>query len=78
MWFFSDHRINCCSFSATNSLESGGQTGNLDDPAYEGGHYYDAAPGEGPHLGLANARRIAMIHYRSDEEFDRRFDRIQQ
>ena len=52
-----------------------GRQAIVDDPAYEGGHYYDAAPGKGPHLGLANARRIAMIHYRSDEEFDRRFDR---
>lgn len=47
----------------------------LDDPAFRGGHYYDSKPGEGPHRGLANARRIAMIHYRSGEEFDRRFDR---
>ncbi len=52
-----------------------GRQAILDDPGYRGGHYYDAAPGEGPHLGLANARRIAMIHYRSGEEFDRRFDR---
>tara|TARA_B100000674_G_scaffold282010_1_gene233198 strand:- start:4192 stop:5394 length:1203 start_codon:yes stop_codon:yes gene_type:complete len=52
-----------------------GRQAIVDDPAYEDGHYYDAAPGKGPHLGLANARRIAMIHYRSDEEFDRRFGR---
>jgi homoserine O-acetyltransferase len=52
-----------------------GRQSILDDPAYQGGHYYDAPLGEGPHRGLANARRIAMIHYRSGEEFDRRFDR---
>ena len=52
-----------------------GRRAILDDPAYQAGHYYDSEPGNGPHLGLANARRIAMIHYRSDEEFDRRFDR---
>jgi len=52
-----------------------GRQAILDDPAYQAGHYYDSEPGNGPHLGLANARRIAMIHYRSDEEFDRRFDR---
>ncbi len=47
-----------------------------DDPNFAGGNYYDAPAGAGPHLGLANARRIAMIHYRSAAEFDRRFDRI--
>jgi len=52
-----------------------GRQSILDDPAYQGGHYYDSPLGEGPHRGLANARRIAMIHYRSGEEFDRRFDR---
>lgn len=46
-----------------------------DDPAFAGGDYYDAPKGGGPHRGLANARRIAMIHYRSSAEFDRRFDR---
>ena len=52
-----------------------GRQAILDDPAYGQGNYYEANPGDGPHLGLANARRIAMIHYRSDEEFDRRFGR---
>ncbi len=46
-----------------------------DDPAFAGGNYYDAPAGEGPHRGLANARRIGMIHYRSNDEFTRRFDR---
>ena len=39
-----------------------------------GGDYYDAAPGEGPHAGLAVARAIAQITYRSDEVFSDRFD----
>ncbi len=46
-----------------------------DDPAFAGGNYYDAPDGEGPHRGLINARRIGMIHYRSNDEFTRRFDR---
>ncbi|WP_419841714.1 homoserine O-acetyltransferase MetX [Candidatus Poriferisodalis sp.] len=52
-----------------------GRQSILDDPNFRGGRYYDAADGEGPHRGLANARRIAMIHYRSGDEFDRRFAR---
>ena len=52
-----------------------GRQAILDDPKFRGGHYYDAADGDGPHRGLANARRIAMIHYRSTDEFDRRFAR---
>ena len=45
------------------------------DPGFRGGEYYDAAPGEGPHRGLAVARAIAMIHYRSEIEFADRFGR---
>jgi homoserine O-acetyltransferase/O-succinyltransferase len=45
------------------------------DPGWRGGEYYDAPPGEGPHEGLALARRIAQIHYRSDESYHQRFDR---
>ncbi len=52
-----------------------GRLAILDDPKFADGHYYDAAEGDGPHRGLANARRIAMIHYRSGDEFDRRFAR---
>lgn len=52
-----------------------GRQAILDDPGWNGGQYYDAGPGGGPGKGLANARRIAMIHYRSDEEFERRFGR---
>lgn len=52
-----------------------GRQAILDDPKFNGGQYYGAVNGDGPHLGLANARRIAMVHYRSDEEFNRRFAR---
>jgi homoserine O-acetyltransferase len=45
------------------------------DPRWRSGDYYDAAPGEGPHRGLALAREIAQITYRSDPVFRERFDR---
>lgn len=45
------------------------------DPNWRGGRYYDAGPGEGPHAGLATARAIAQITYKSDEVFQQRFGR---
>jgi homoserine O-acetyltransferase len=45
------------------------------DPAYNDGDYYDAPDGEGPHRGLALARRMALINYRSPTELNERFDR---
>jgi len=45
------------------------------DPNWNGGDYYDAAPGEGPHQGLAVAREMAHITYRTEAEFAERFDR---
>ncbi len=45
------------------------------DPNWRGGDYYDAPPGEGPHAGLALARMIAQITYRSDDVFSDRFGR---
>jgi len=45
------------------------------DPNFRGGDYYDAAPGQGPHRGLALARAIAQITYRSDTVFRDRFGR---
>ncbi len=45
------------------------------DPGFRGGDYYDAVPGEGPHVGLGIARQIAHITYRSERELDVRFGR---
>ena len=43
------------------------------DPAWAGGAYL---PGEGPSAGLAAARALAMITYRSGAEFQARFGRL--
>lgn len=45
------------------------------DPYYRDGNYYDAPDGIGPHGGLATARRIAMLNYRSNTELNERFGR---
>jgi homoserine O-acetyltransferase len=45
------------------------------DPRWRNGDYYDAAPGEGPHVGLGLARRIAHLSYRSEAELEIRFGR---
>jgi homoserine O-acetyltransferase len=52
-----------------------GRTALAIDPRFRDGEYYDAAPGDGPHAGLAVARSIAQIHYRSDPVFGERFGR---
>lgn len=48
------------------------------DPAFRGGNYYDAPDGVGPHHGLATARRLALLNYRSNTELDERFGRAWQ
>ncbi|MDH4168504.1 MAG: homoserine O-acetyltransferase [Acidimicrobiia bacterium] len=45
------------------------------DPRWRGGDYYHADPGDGPAAGLAVARQIAQITYRTDEVFQERFGR---
>ena len=45
------------------------------DPKWRDGDYYDAAPGDGPHAGLALARQISQITFRSDDVFTDRFGR---
>ena len=45
------------------------------DPAFADGRYYDAADGEGPYRGLALARRMALLNYRSPTELNDRFER---
>ncbi len=45
------------------------------DPGWHGGDFYDAEPGDGPHLGLGVARRMAHLSYRSAFELGERFGR---
>jgi homoserine O-acetyltransferase len=45
------------------------------DPAWNGGDYYDAEPGHGPAQGLAVARMVAQVTFRSDNIFTDRFGR---
>jgi len=45
------------------------------DPLFRAGDYYDADPGDGPSRGLALARRMALLNYRSPSELNVRFER---
>lgn len=45
------------------------------DPNFVGGDYYDRSPGFGPHAGLAVARSVAQITYRSEPAYAQRFGR---
>ena len=45
------------------------------DAGWRGGDYYDAPGGGDPHGGLALARRMAMLNYRSESEVNSRFAR---
>ncbi|MGN6197026.1 homoserine O-acetyltransferase MetX [Humibacter sp.] len=45
------------------------------DPLFRAGRYYDADDGDGPHAGLALARRMALLNYRSANELNERFAR---
>ena len=45
------------------------------DPKWRDGHYYEAADGDGPHNGLAIARAISQVTFRSDDVFTDRFGR---
>ena len=46
-----------------------------EDPCWFGGNYHERPRGEGPHVGLGIARRIAHVTYRTGEELDLRFGR---
>lgn len=48
------------------------------DPAWREGSYYDSPDGVGPYHGLATARRLALLNYRSNTELDERFGRAWQ
>ena len=45
------------------------------DQRWRGGDYYDAEPGDGPAEGLAIARQVAQVTFRSDNAFTERFGR---
>lgn len=45
------------------------------DPKWNNGEYYDAAPGDGPWQGLAIARMVSQVTFRSDNVFTDRFGR---
>ena len=45
------------------------------DPRFQSGEYYDAGDGDGPNRGLALARRMALLNYRSPTELNQRFQR---
>lgn len=47
----------------------------VNDPLFNDGNYYDAPPGKGPWAGLALAREISQITYRTSAVFDERFGR---
>jgi len=48
------------------------------DTQFNKGNYYDAKAGFGPHRGLALARRMALLNYRSPSELNDRFGRAPQ
>lgn len=45
------------------------------DPNWNDGYYYDAPNGQGPHAGLALARSVSQITFRTDDVFTDRFGR---
>ena len=45
--------------------ELGAARGDPHRPAFRGGEYYDAPDGDGPTAGLALARRMALLNYRT-------------
>lgn len=77
------HRVRAiASFASTESASAqqiawsmAGRAAIESDGNFNGGHYYDAEPGHGPHRGLAAARIVAQVTYRSEEVYANRFDR---
>lgn len=45
------------------------------DPKFRGGDYYEAADGDGPHVGMGIARMVGHATYRSEGELASRFGR---
>ena len=52
-----------------------GRASITDDPAWNGGDYYEIGDGKGPKVGLASARQIAHITYLSRELLQEKFRR---
>ena len=77
------HRLGRLVAMATTTAASAQQIGwslvgrraIANDPNFAGGDYYGRAPGCGPHAGLAVARSVAQITYRSEAAYAERFGR---
>ena len=71
--------VSIASTAAASPLQIGwsevGRLAVVQDPKWNGGDYYGAPDGEGPHEGLMLGRRIAQLHYRSDLSLANRFGR---
>ena len=52
-----------------------GRASITDDPAWNGGDYYETGDGKGPSTGLASARQLAHITYLSRELLEDKFHR---
>ena len=52
-----------------------GRASITDDPAWNGGDYYEIGDGKGPSVGLASARQLAHITYLSRELLQAKFER---
>jgi homoserine O-acetyltransferase len=70
----------CAAYSGDQIAWSGPQLAAIrSDPLYRGGDYYPESGGDGPPLaGMAIARQIAHVTYRSGQELDQRFGRDEQ
>ena len=66
-----------CAFSTPQQIAWGaiGRRAVRLDPRWRGGDYYDAPDGDGPAEGLAVARMVAQVTFRSDNVFTDRFGR---
>ena len=69
--------IATCAQSTAQQIAWGaiGRRAILLDEKWRGGDYYDAEAGEGPWRGLAVARMVAQVTFRSDNVFTDRFGR---
>ena len=74
-------RVSSALLLATTARASADQIGTqtvqisaiVNDPQWHGGNYHSKNDGEGPQRGLALARQIAHLTYRTEEELSQRF-----